>query len=374
MRTLRNPTRCDIAVTGKCNLSCRYCYYADKMNQLGDLALEDWIGFFDQLSSLGVMRVDLTGGEIFTRPDLFEMIDSIIQRRMRYSLCTNGTLIDESVIAKFKTGRRRQRLESIQLSVDGSTAEIHNLSRPDSFDRVIPALKLLVREGFPVTVRVTVNRHNLHDLENTAALLLDEIGLQSFTTGEAFPMGAACGNRSEVVLTPQEQFQAMKILAPLAEKYNGRIYAMAGPQAKRRMYAEMEQAMATGVKTTRWGMGYLSGCGCVSHKLDVMHNGDIVPCHLLYEHVLGNVLTDSFGDIWRNHEVVSRLRSRHEIPTSAIPGCEDCMWAPYCNASCPGVAGNFVGASMFDCYRYFINANGGQAREYFQKLGAEYAL
>ena len=52
----------------------------------------------------GVMDVTLTGGEVFTRPDLFELIDGVIANRMRYTLLSNGTLIDENVLAKFESG------------------------------------------------------------------------------------------------------------------------------------------------------------------------------------------------------------------------------------------------------------------------------
>lgn len=136
------------------------------------------------------MTVTLTGGEVFTRPDLFELIDGIIANRMRYSLLSNGTMITEETLRQFEVGRRRQRLDSIQISVDGSSAEVHDRSRPKSFGRALRGLKLLKEAGYPVTVRVTINRHNVDDLENVAHLLLNEVGLPSFSTNEAYACGA----------------------------------------------------------------------------------------------------------------------------------------------------------------------------------------
>jgi SynChlorMet cassette radical SAM/SPASM protein ScmE len=356
------PRSVEIAITGRCNLRCHYCFYADEMVALDDLPTERWLAFFEELGRLAVQRVTLTGGEPFTRPDLFELIDGVIANRMRYSILSNGTLIDENVLAQFEVGKRRLRLDSIQVSIDGSRAEIHDQSRPKSFARAVRGLRMLKEAGFPVTVRTTINRHNLHDLENVAQLLLDEIGLPSFSTNDAMPMGAGCDNQGQITLTSAEKLEAMRAIKQLLECYNGRITALAGPQAKLKMYAEMEQARRTGEKPTRWIMGYLTACGCVFSKLDVLHDGTIVPCHILYDLTLGNIATDSLAEICRTHPTLKALRERRSIPMQQVPGCQDCEWAPYCNGSCPGLAyeltGDFNRANPGDCYRRFLMETG----------------
>ena len=352
------PRSVSIAITGRCNLRCKYCFYADEMAALSDLPTEPWLAFFEELGRLGVMDVCLTGGEAFTRPDLFELIDAIIANRMRYNILSNGTLIDEEMLTRFEVGKRRLRLDYIQISIDGSCAEVHNGSRPNSFDRALRGLRLLRGNRFPVTVRTTITRHNLHDLENIAHLLLEEIDLPSFATNEASLIGAGCKNQGQITLTAAEQVEAMEILTRLAERYPGRLTAQAGPQSKRKMYSEMENARRTGEKTTRWTMGCLSACGGMFSKLDVLHDGTIVPCHMLHGLGLGNVMTDSLGEIWCTHPTLKELRERRSIPMQQVPGCEDCEWAPYCNGSCPGVAyeltGDFNRANAQDCYRRFL--------------------
>jgi SynChlorMet cassette radical SAM/SPASM protein ScmE len=352
------PRSVNIAVTGRCNLRCKYCFYADEMTALSDLPTEDWLAFFDELGRLGVMDVCLTGGEALTRPDLFDLIDGVIANRMRYNLLSNGTLITEKVLEQFEVGKRRLRLDYIQISIDGSRAEIHNKSRPKSFERALRGLRLLKQAGFPVTVRTTINRHNLHDLENIAHLLLDEIGLPSFGTNDAMPIGSGCRNEPEIALTAAETAEAMDTMGRLLERYPGRLQAQAGPQAKIRMYAEMEHARRTGEKTTRWAMGYLSACGHPFTILDVLHDGTIVPCHMLPGLALGNITTDSLAEIWHTHPTLKALRERRSIPMQQVPGCEGCEWAPYCNGSCPGLAyqltGDFNRANPQDCYRRFL--------------------
>lgn len=157
-----------------------------------------------KLGNAKIMRITLTGGEPFTRPDFFELVDSVIENRMRYSILTNGTLINEKAIEAFKVGKRRLRLDSIQISIDGSCAEVHNKSRPDSFDRAVKGLRLLLKEGFPVTVRATISKHNIHDLEAMTAFLLEDVGLPSMTNNEASPIGTGCTYKEEVALDHKE--------------------------------------------------------------------------------------------------------------------------------------------------------------------------
>jgi len=311
-----------------------------------------------------VRDICLSGGEIFVRPDLWELIDAVIANRMRYSINTNGTLVDEKVLENFSNEKRRQRLSSIQVSIDGSCAAVHDASRGrGSFVKAERGLRLLKEAGFPVTVRVTINRHNVDDLDNIARLLLEDIGIRSFGTNDAMPMGAGCENQKAIVLTPDQKVTAMKALARLEKQYGGRITATAGPLANWRMYQEMEQARATGQMATRWKMGYLTACGCMYNKLSVHQDGVITPCNILAAMVLGHINRDSLSEIWKHHSSLQALKDRRQIPMSQVPGCEDCEWAPYCNGSCPGLAYEMTGdvnrANPHDCYRRFLEATGG---------------
>jgi SynChlorMet cassette radical SAM/SPASM protein ScmE len=359
---LSAPSSMGIAITGRCNLRCKYCFYADEMVALGDLSTEKWLDFFRQLGALGVMRVTLTGGEAFTRPDLFDLIDGIVSNRMRYNILSNGTLITEKTLEQFAVGKRLQRLDHIQISIDGSQAEIHDKSRPKSFERAVRGLRLLHEAGIPVGVRVTINRYNLYDLENIAHLLLDEIGLDSFGTNDAMPVGSGCVYESEITLNAAEQGIAMQTMARLMERYPGRLKAQAGPQAKLKFYAQMEHAKETNEKAHDWEMGYLTACGCVFSSVDILHDGTIVPCHMLYQLALGNIQTDSIETIWHSHPVLQALRDRRSIAMDQVVGCQGCEWTSYCNGSCPGMAyqltNDFNRANSKDCYRRFLAETG----------------
>jgi SynChlorMet cassette radical SAM/SPASM protein ScmE len=354
LQVMSAPRHVDIAITGKCNLACQYCFYADEMIARTNLPTNRWLSFFDEMGRLGVMTVCLTGGEVFTRPDLFELIDGLIANRMRYTLLSNGTLITEKMLAQFEIGKRRQRLDSIQISIDGSRTEVHDRSRPMSFGRALRGLKLLKEAVYPVTVRVTVNRFNVDDLENVARLLLEEVGLSSFSTNEAYACGATDRTEEDIILTPVQRQLAMETLTRLSEQYDQRIGAAAGPLILARELKTMDDMLASG-QTSRPGCGTLSACGGVFSQLAVLHDGTIVPCHILSTLHLGMIGIDNLQEVWLNHPIMIALRRRREIPLSSLETCRDCTYQGFCTGGCPGGAvyasEDFNIRNPMDCYR-----------------------
>ncbi|MGZ4848508.1 MAG: radical SAM protein [Halobacteriota archaeon] len=356
------PHAVDILLTGRCNLSCRYCFYADSMREKRDLPTERWMEFFKELGTLSVQRVTLSGGEVFTRPDLFILIDGIIMNKMRYALCSNGTLITDEVIASLMEGKRRLRLNSIQVSIDGSCAVIHDLSRPPkSFDRALRGLRLLVDAKFPATVRVTLNHHNINDLENIATLLIDDVGLQSFSTNEVMAMGTARCHGENIALSNDERRRAMKKLTELNEQYDGRIGATAGPLALARTVGNIEQSLARG-ETEMPGRGTLSACGRVFSQMSVLHDGTMVPCDMIPTLTMGVIGTRSLQDAWLTSPEINALRHRREIPLSTLPECSGCRCVGFCTGGCPAsvmtTSGRLIGIDPLMCYRSYIERGG----------------
>lgn len=356
MKVMPTPRSVDIAITGRCNLACAYCFYADEMVSLSDLPTARWLSFFDELGRLGVMSVCLTGGEVFTRPDLFELIDGVIANHMRYQLLTNGTLITAETLEKFAIGKRRLRLNSIQVSVDGSCAEINDQSRPGSFERSIRGLRLLKLAGFPLTVRVTVNRFNFKDLENVAHFLLEDIGINELSVNEAYACGATNRFTAGIMLEPVQRQQAACTLLKLTEQYPGRISAQAGPLALATEAAAIRKAMADG-KKSKPGGGTLSACGGVFSQIAVLHDGSIVPCHNLGSFQLGNITSHDLSDLWQTHPTLEALRQRYTISLDTVSTCKSCDYEAFCTGGCPGGAffltGKLNGRNPMDCHRIF---------------------
>lgn len=350
------PISVDLQITGRCNLSCRYCYYAESMREKRDLGTDAWHSIISELGDLSVRSATLTGGEVFVRNDLFEIIDSLVKNRMRYKLLTNGTLITEDTLERFGEGKRRLRLDSIQVSIDGSRAEIHDLSRPpNSFGRAIRGLRLLKDAGFPVTVRVTLNRHNVDDLDEIARLLLDDIGLTGFSTNEAAAMGTACCQGENILLSREQRETAMKKLTELDEQYGGRISANAGPLSMARMVDEIDRLCAAG-ETEKKGGGALVSCGGVFSKMSILHDGTMVPCNMLPTLVMGVAGMHPIREAWLHSPAINAVRYRREVPLSSFSSCSNCPYMGFCTGGCPASVmskkGHILGVDPLSCYRY----------------------
>jgi len=357
------PRDFDLSLTGKCNLHCAYCFYADEMVGRHDLPLEQWLTFFDELKGLAVRNLTLSGGEVFMRPELWDLIDGVVEGRMRYGILTNGTLITEKTLAQFQEKDRRRRLNSIQVSIDGSCPAVHDASRgAGSFEKAVRGLRLLKEAGYPVTVRTTVNRNNVDDLDNIARLLLEDIGIPRFSTNDAMPMGTGCARQETIVLTPAQRPVAMRTLVRLKATYGGRITASAGSLALWYMFREMEHARKTGEQPRRWTMGTLSSCGCMFCKLAVHHDGMIAPCNMLAAASLGTIGKTPIRDIWKDHPLLKEMRERRSVRMEDVPGCQGCEWVPFCNGGCPATeftrTGDLYLANPDCCYRKFLAETG----------------
>jgi SynChlorMet cassette radical SAM/SPASM protein ScmE len=124
---MKTPRSVDIEITFRCNLRCRYCYFFDNPDSgYGDLPAGEWLKFIEELGRCSVMTVCLLGGEPFIRNDLPQIIEGIVRNRMRFSILTNGGLVDDNIAAFLK---KTGRCDSIQVSVDGSAPETHDSCR-----------------------------------------------------------------------------------------------------------------------------------------------------------------------------------------------------------------------------------------------------
>ncbi|HBI16225.1 MAG TPA: SynChlorMet cassette radical SAM/SPASM protein ScmE [Desulfobulbaceae bacterium] len=356
---MRSPRSVDIEITCRCNLRCSYCYYFDNPRvEYTELPAPEWFRFFEELGRAAVMDVCLVGGEPFLRNDLPQLLEKIVSNRMRFSILSNGTLIDETIAGFIHdTGR----CNHVQISLDGSCSEVHATCRGDSFDQAVKGIRTLQKHHVPVTVRVTLHNRNIHDLDNIAVFLLDTLGLPGFTTNSAGYLGS-CQKHPDLLLTTADREQAMAALLRLSKKYPGRISAQAGPLAEAQLWTLMEKARLENTSSSALPSGYLTGCGCPWTTLTVRADGSIVPCTMLSHLTMGRINQGPLEKVWRHHPILDSLRRRRDIPLSSFAFCRDCAYSPYCTGNCPGLAYSITGEidqpSPDACLKRFLAAGG----------------
>ncbi|MBN1832480.1 MAG: SynChlorMet cassette radical SAM/SPASM protein ScmE [Deltaproteobacteria bacterium] len=360
MNVLRTPRSVELAITARCNLRCKYCSHFTSAGDVdSDLPTEEWLTFFKELNDCAVFDVTLQGGEPFIREDLRDLIQGIVKNRMRFNILSNGTLItDEMASFLSSTGR----CDGVQVSIDGSIPVTHDSFRgKGSFHRAITGVKHLQKNHVPVSVRVTIHRHNVRDLDGIADLLFNEIGLDTFSTNAASYMGLCRQNAEMVQLSIEERSLAMETLLRLNRQYHGRISASAGPLAEGMAWLEMVEAYNQGQKRMH-GRGYLTGCGGPAEKLAVRADGVMVPCIQLSHIPLGRINENDLKEVWQDHPELKRLRERYKIPLSSFTFCRGCQFVDFCTGNCPALAYQMVGdenhPSPDACLKRFLEQGG----------------
>lgn len=357
-----SPHSVSLDITTRCNLRCVYCSHFESAGDVDhDLPTDEWLNFFKELNQAAVLEVILSGGEATIRDDFQELVNGIVHNRMRFSILSNGTLINDKLAAFIaKTGR----CNSVQVSIDGPSGKIHDMTRgAGSFSAAIEGLKSLMRHGIPCTTRLTLSRYNYKYLEDTARLLLDDIGLPGFSTNTASLFGMCQKNADDVALRPEEYAEAMAIHLKLQKIYGGRISAQAGPLSSLKHWRKMEQNLQTHTPAVP-GCGHLNSCGGVFSTMAVRADGVFIPCGQLSHIEMGRMNHDSLTDVWQNHPEMRRLRDRQQIALDDFEFCRGCQYIPYCRGGCPANAHSLTGKenlpvpSPDSCYRRFLSAGG----------------
>ena len=133
-----------VLLTNRCNLKCVYCGRNENQDSFCtklELSADEWIAVFKDAMSVGLKKVNMTGGEIFCRKDILEIIEKTINLGLDVSIETNGTIITEEQIkylSKFKDHL------SMSISLDGIKKETNDLTRGNgSFDRTFNAINII---------------------------------------------------------------------------------------------------------------------------------------------------------------------------------------------------------------------------------------
>ncbi|MBO6093320.1 MAG: thioether cross-link-forming SCIFF peptide maturase [Oscillospiraceae bacterium] len=324
-------------VAHTCNLNCAYCFASQgKYNgeravmsfEVGKQALDFLVKHSGRRHNL---EVDFFGGEPLMNfqvvKDLVAYARSIEKeagKNFRFTLTTNGMLIDDDVI-----DFANREMSNVVLSLDGRK-EVHDRYRVDyagngSWERIVPKFQKLVRErgGRNYYMRGTFTHHNpdfLQDIRQMLDLGFTELSMEPVVCAPDDPIALTEEDRGIVL----DQYEKLAELMLERERegrpftfYHYMINLSGGPCIYKR----------------------ISGCGSGTEYMAVTPWGDLYPCHQFVgdEHF-------RLGDIWHgldNPEVQKEFASCNVY---AKPECRDCWAKLYCSGGCAANAFHATGS------------------------------
>lgn len=152
-----------------CNIACTYCLTesAPKVPQRimdGDAMLD----VARQARDLGFTDLGVTGGEIFLRPEMPDLLAEMSQYLPVIAL-TNATLFQRRLLERI--GVLAGRPVALQISLDRPDADANDAMRaPDNFAKVVAAIPALVERGIAVRIATTVESIEDAELDRLCAL------------------------------------------------------------------------------------------------------------------------------------------------------------------------------------------------------------
>ncbi|MBE6662531.1 MAG: thioether cross-link-forming SCIFF peptide maturase [Ruminococcaceae bacterium] len=324
-------------VAHTCNLNCAYCF-ASQGKYEGEraiMSLETGKRALDFLIENSGTRhnleVDFFGGEPLMNFDVVKELVAYARERekaagknFRFTLTTNGVLIDKDVI-----DFANRECANVVLSLDGRK-EVHDRFRVDyagngSFDKIVPKFQELVaaRGGKNYYMRGTFTHQNpdfLKDIETMLDLGFRELSMEPVVCAPDSP-SALTESDLEIV---KEQYEKLADLMLEKQKagepftfYHYMIDLEGGPCIYKR----------------------ISGCGSGTEYMAVTPWGDLYPCHQF-------VGDESFklGNIWDGVTNNARQNEFKACNVYSRPECADCWAKLYCSGGCAANAYHATGS------------------------------
>ncbi len=166
------PLNVNLELTPFCNFNCVMCYVhlneegAKKQGKV--LCADEWIEIARQAKEMGTLEISLTGGEPFVHPEFWKIYSELNKMGFLITLLSNGSLIDESAIEKFREYGMPYR---IKLTVYGASNEtyLRTCGSADGFTKVAKAIDLLKDAQVPLILTSTIVRQNADDLQQIYA-------------------------------------------------------------------------------------------------------------------------------------------------------------------------------------------------------------
>ena len=333
-------------VAHTCNLNCEYCF-ASEGKYHGERALMSFeVGkraldfLIENSGTRRNLEVDFFGGEPLMNWDVVKELvsyarvqEKIHNKNFRFTLTTNGMLIDDDVI-----DFSNREMSNVVLSLDGRK-DVHDRLRVDymgrgSYDTIVPKFQEFVKRRGDKNyyMRGTFTHKNVdftNDIFHMADLGFTELSMEpvvcspedaSALTQEDLPI-----LYEQYELLAKEMIKRKKVGRPFTF-YHYMLDLKNGPCIYKR----------------------ISGCGSGTEYMAVTPTGDLYPCHQFVgdtKYLLGNI-----WDGVTNKEIQNEFKLCNAY---ARPECNDCWAKLYCSGGCAAnsyhASGKITGIYEYGC-------------------------
>lgn len=317
-----------IELTSFCNLKCIHCYLGED-HPTGGMAKDTVFNILDQLRAMGTLQVSFTGGEIFSRRDLPEILHYAKRNDFSITLLTNNTLLTDSLIEEFKnTGVRL-----VKISLYSMDSEIHDAitGHRGSWKKTVGNIENLVAANVPIQVSCPVMKQNL----------------SSFTEVLQWGRKMHFNVKPDLLLTARFDFSKDNLNHRLSLEESK--VAISGIIAVDEEY-QKRVSLEYGTNNQRHPSDHI--CGVGTSTLSVSANGDLYPCPV-FPLKLGNISDDTIANVWLHSPIIRELRN---VTYSAFSKCVTCPSSEYC-AICMGKFYSESGGDMFKTNDFFCDVS-----------------
>ena len=137
-------------ITSQCNCKCSFCELGveDKYKPEEEVSTERAFEIVKELKDLGIKYVTFSGGEVFMRKDIWEIIRELKNFDFKVGIVSNGLLLNS--LSKEKIEFMNKYLDTLVVSIDSSVSEEHNKFRntPMLFELIMKGITKLQLHGF----------------------------------------------------------------------------------------------------------------------------------------------------------------------------------------------------------------------------------
>ncbi|HEX6531840.1 MAG TPA: pyrroloquinoline quinone biosynthesis protein PqqE, partial [Nitrospira sp.] len=276
-------------LTYRCPLQCAYCSNPTSYEGRSALDTDQWRRLLTEAEAIGVMQVNLTGGEPLLRSDLEQLIAHAHHLGLYTNLITSGVPLSRRRLARL----RASGLDAVQLSLQSTQRALGDrIAGRAVHDQKLAVARWTRALRIPLTLNIVLHRDNIEEIEDIIALA-EELYAERLELANTQYLGWALINRQALLPAQAQLERARRIAHAARERLRGRMEILfVTPD----YYAGVPRACMDG-----WGRRHLV----------VSPDGLVLPCHLA--HTLPGLTFERAGtrpllDIWERSDGFTRFR------------------------------------------------------------------